>query len=1036
MRWRPSVDHDVIVANELWHLLQPIYDETVSLAPLARGNDSILRSSYVRRRRNDSPYIETLRSLLPKGFSNVIDLGATELDVLNFVLRYGENRILNLEGPRGVGKTTLLHFVENVLQWAHVEVRPVLLVLNGLRLSESESVGTEDFIRLIAEEMEYRDVQTDRRIKVALAAAAVKLNETPTLERLKRVLRDLQKALPNQDPMLVTFVFDNLDQLPASVIRVAADLARKIFMSSRFGSILCLRPGSRAGLMKSASARALFTYTAMVEPPAVDAWIARLGERMGNTCKRKPELLGRVASAGIDLTPEILKSFMDRFADILSGTRRRDQRVLPMLEAASASDTRHLALLIRRMLSHRSLPMRYLLGVDTDGTFYPLPAMIEGESQLFNSEADKAAVIPNLLWITNSFGGYEFLLLQRILALLDDEPIRTSDLLEWLSEFGYSAAESERGFSYLMNTILIRGSDKEKLRDARLPESIAITKAGHYYRNHMLNSLDYMTSIIVDVPLDHSELRRVDPTHFAPRLASLAEYANEVCVAEQSQLVRLERRVATDRLRTVIERISRVGCLSASVLQCLTVGVERGKLSRSNEVQRLTLLLAADRQRVEDWVQTSEARLQRLLEKLRGDESSVRRDAVVRASNGVRVELQVDDLGEAFTIGAKVRGSKDVEAAFVAVRSRDSTQSFGAATVVERSHDSEGIESQLEGAFPAVSKPHSVTADAIEVQTVPLTAFDRRVGLLSVTENASGRFAVNLCIVSGGTQKYDLSGEGASVAAVRAWAKTQREHVSELIANNERYEDAVRIAGAGLARRLLGEAGCNTLAGQYKLIDTLVVFSQFLDLPWEWITPPSDVPGEPTVPIAMRWRVIRWPWDHFEGTALSLSEAPIEPKTRTMATVGLRRNKETAWVVGSPKELEQLQKIARQHGTMHVVGHWDERYNALLVGRLKISADTADAFPLSGPTDIILSACDAASVEPSLNLAVTLAARAKCVTWAPIVKLRSTDAQRLDGELAAYLNDSANRGVDGFVRAKVKNLPSLCLYARYGLRPS
>jgi hypothetical protein len=1023
MRWRPSLDANVVESNELWQILQTIYDKTLSTAPLTRGNDTVLRYSYVRRRRNDSPHIETLRTLLPKGFPPDLSIGATEIDVLDFILNYTDNRILNLEGPRGVGKTTLVYFIENVLQWTSIAVKPILLVLDGLRLAESEATDSADYIKLIAEEMRYRGVQTDPRLRVLLSQAAEKLFEKPSVDRLMRTLRDLVPKLPTSDPRLITFVFDNLDQLPSNVIRAAADLARRIFASSKMGSILCLRPGSRAGLMKSASARALFNYSAVVEAPAMDAWIERLGERMGNLCKREPQLLGKVVSLNKTLSPAIISQAMVRFAELLA-TRRYS--ALTSLEAVSASDTRHLVLLVRRMLSHRSLPVAYLLEGSGDSTFFALQAMVEGDLHAYNSEADKASVVPNLLWTTNSFGGYDFLLLYQLLALLDSGPTHTDVLFGWLSELGFAIADGEQGLAYLVNTILIRGTDKEKFREARLPEAFALTKAGEHYLNHMLSMTDYMAWMVLDVPLPHADVRRLGVTQFAPRIASLAELALEIINAEQAQLERLERRAENERLRHVLERLARTGSLSSALARSLGQAVTRAQASRSLEVHRAGDKATKMVQQLNDWVQAHEARTRLIIQRLRGDSLTVKRDAVVLTSNGVRVELQVDDSGDAFSIAAKVRSSSDVDAVFVAIRSSFGSFTVSSATVVDRSTERRSSGTELLGVFPTIEKEKQITAEALQIQTVSLSGGANRVGLLSI-EEILGRFSINLSVVSGGTQKYTLSGPPTSIDEIRHWWTSERGRISSAVAATKPLDETIRVAGVGLTRRLLDENSANILAGQQKLIDTLVIFTHHLDIPWEWLSL-TDSSGSP-LPIALAWNVLRWPWDRIEGAALTVADFNGNKSALPMVTVGLPKNSAAPWIAGTPRKLEQLQKLARKYRTVHIVGQWDRRHNALVVGSMRLTTDAAGTYPLNGAANVILSVCDDGGAEFGSHLAAYIAAGSRCVTWAPLIALRKRDAARLDSELASYLAARAEKDDTD----NEKRVSPLCLYARYGL---
>jgi len=396
MSYRPSQDGTIqrVYSNPLWTALETIYDNAIDSAPLPRHDPNILHD-YVRERRiGDRPSSELL-SRLPVEFSR-IGLGVLEADVLDFVLNYSQNRVLALLGTRGVGKSTLLHFVETAVAVAMPE-RPHLFVkLDGLQLNNRPTA--ENFAELLHDELVVL-LRTAPAVFHEGMQAAIETLEAPGSmsgdTAFRRAARDLADHVPDGDPKRTCILFDNLDQLHGESVDIAMQLARQTFTASRLGTIVALRPGSLRRISSSNRAAAFIEYKAEVTPPRLPEMLDRFSRRLAVEAEAHEQRTGQLTEiAGAPLTAELVTQIFERFAKLMRNRPPGDDAT-KILEEVSASDTRQMTKLLRRILSHRSLPVGYLLGNDSlGGQFHALTAMMEGPRPLY----EDTDPLPNLLW--------------------------------------------------------------------------------------------------------------------------------------------------------------------------------------------------------------------------------------------------------------------------------------------------------------------------------------------------------------------------------------------------------------------------------------------------------------------------------------------------------------------------------------------------------------------------------------------------------------------------------------------------------------
>jgi hypothetical protein len=306
-----------------------------------------------------------------------------------------------------------------------------------------------------------------------------------------------------------------------------------------------------------------------------------LGKRVAAQAKREietdrslPIVLGKT------LAPCDVGAAFDRFAQII--TTRRDERmpprqddVLAMLEAMAADDTRHLQILVRRMLRDGRLPSGYLVGLTDDAAFHPVGALIEDGQTIFRH----GRFVPNLLVFEAELGNPDFLVVHRTLCLLDRrENTPLTELLRWMELLGYPRSIVLKVLQRLAGPLLVRAADTDTFDINNRPAGLSLTDAGYYYRDHFLGNADYLVSTVLDVPLEHEALRNlVDTTPaaklgrlFTERVNSLLEYSRLVVEREARQVFgTLQGAPASAELRRVADVLRRGGLLTRSLLRGL-----------------------------------------------------------------------------------------------------------------------------------------------------------------------------------------------------------------------------------------------------------------------------------------------------------------------------------------------------------------------------------------------------------------------------------------------------------------------------------
>ena len=1031
MAWQPSQDRalQMDLPNPFWVAIESIFDAAVPLDPLPRGDFGQLDLFYARNRKGDIASIQELYSRLPAQMSS-IRMGASDLDLVDFILSTSKHRILRLVGPRGVGKTTMIHFAEAVIRQSCLEECPQLVVLNGLRCPLDASY--EDLIGLLSNGLDELAQTAPGEFAEALEFAVTLLKRTPTLSCLGQAVAGMVMRLPRRDTRLLTTVFDNLDQLKSPAIMRVIEIAKSIYISSGLGSIICLRPGSEEFIARNSTASAFFFYRMELQTPRLDSWLECLVPRLVHASElRHEERGGHSRVEDVLVTPKVLDEAFARLLQLLREQRRVDDDVFEVLETVSANDTRHLIRLFRRLLRSTNLPYRWLLTSAQDRpAFHPLTSMIVGSKVFYEHNPD----LPNLLYFNSSTFGIDFLLPHRILRLLTSSrnPITTERILQWLSQFGtYDTTGIIECCSMLLVSHVIGSTDSESISPSDpFPTALFLTDAGRYYVDKVLGYTDYLTSVVVDVPLDHIAMREHGHDTFAARLNSLVEYATEVKHAESRQLRELARRGSGSDLSRVVQSLSNGSLLSYSVLQGLSGALARGRASRSQSVLEMLTRVEAMIAEIEGWLPSAEKALRELRNKS-GRTITVPTQPVLIGEEGVEAELNVKTVGEDLQMSVNLRGELS-GTTFVAVTGLNQPTDFLQATPVNAGNTTGGpvAEGVLHGNFPDVTPGFALKKDDIHLQVLQAPPFLERVGLLTVNED-NGKARV--CLYTGHELDPDI-GSNIEMQKLRTWAVDQLDLISSLITEGQPFSDYLRAIGTELCNLALSPDGTRKLASSLNLIDTIVFCCNETEIPWELLCPPPT--ETETLPsIGDAWRVFRWPTDPADG---AVKYMVCDPRARSgsLRTIGLSKSDFNGKHLASPpRSIHEIAQVAADCDSLHLVGHWDDGKLKFRDTNFRLDASLVRAFPIPGARSVVLSSCGAGAVDKSASLpiALSLRSRGKRVVWSPMVKLREEDAQQIDSYLFSFMESYPDVPLEELIREGRKTLPLLALYVRYGL---
>jgi hypothetical protein len=392
------------------------------------------------------------------------------------------------------------------------------------------------------------------------------------------------------------------------------------------------------------------------------------------------------------------------------------------------------------------------------------------------------------------------------------------------------------------------------------------------------------------------------------------------------------------------------------------------------------------------------------------------------------VDIGVTEIGDDVRLDAMLRSDTPLGTAFLALRTPPGhEQSFGQATVLTPPLASGFEKYALSGLFGEIRADELPPINSLELNSISLAPDVRRLGLLCINEAGNEILSVTLHTFDGGARMTLLGGR-TKLNELETWAATVLEDVSNRLISGQPFSERIYSIGVTLAQMILTPDGRNVLASYLREIDHLVIFSNRLSVPWEWLVPGSIGDAEPLRAIGDVWRITRWPWNTVEGVVRVLSTATKSTPLLPLSTLGLPVTSSNPWRLPPPTTMADVVGAANACRTLHLVVHWTEKKTLSFECGIEVDEMFATTHPLRGPSRLIISGCNAAAAASISNLVATLSSVSGVPAWAPLVKMRDSDAEMLDNRLQRH-----TAAVDDFMTSHNETEPLTRLYVRYGL---
>lgn len=1039
----PALKH--VIKNVFWEAIETHFDNGVGTASLPRNSAEKLSHGYITQRRfDDFQDVQVLRSRLPTQLQGA-RVGPTEIELIDFLLNYKSERVLNIEGPRGSGKTSLLHYVEHTIKSSGYQDWPVLFIVNCLSGQEQVELDESEISRLLAEELLAPSPKLPTDAIELIRKAACDILEQPSFGVARTAFVHLKSSLgPNFGRLVLAF--DNLDQHPPATVIRCIELTRQLHAATGISCLVTLRPGCLHGVQLRGGARAFFRFRMNVSAPKIGRWLASIGQRVAADVEASHEAGQpyRVIDQQV-VTPTLVKSAFAKL-DVLLSTRLRDQdSAVGILESMASDDVRHVVLLVRNLLSHRDLPVAWLLSNDpVPPEYHPIPAILEGDQKTFSGRL----AVPNLLCRDATNGDHDYLISYRILTLLNSgvHAVSFKNLLHQLELLGHSGNVVVEAIRVLHDAVLIRSTTSEQIgRHSPMPEHFLITEAGQYCLHKLISYTDYLITVIPNVPLRHEAFQQgssASSFSFVDRLSSSRELVLLVRSLEEWQVARLRTRSETADLAILADTLANGGLLTDALVAALVSARVRGAGSRSLSVQREVDELESLIGESQEWITAQRAVLREISERAR-DRRAPRIPDVHLAGldTQVVVKRKVEQYGTLMKTVVEVRCSSEVDFALIALTGVRKVSPVTTAALAVRSDEKKGV---LQAYLLHEADDLRDLIQEIKVQAVigGLGAAGR-IGLLTTSDVGGSKIRLRLQLLKAdgvGTERMEL-GRSLDIQDITSDVEDIKKSVEFALEDPLCFEDEFRVQGTRLSKLLMDPEGENKFASYFKLIETLVILmsKEATSIPWEWIRP-APTRSDPNPPsLGECFEVVRWPAERMEDAVEAMAQLSLvaaAQRVGKIVTAGLDTSIETPWRCAPTHRVRELFERTRGCDTFHLVGHVprDVQFFHVLGDGPRLTEHGLRATLVHAP-QVVLSGCEAGASRYSTNLAIEMSLASGCAVWAPLVRIRRSDAEQLDVDLARSVEADPDSTVAGFFRERRKRIDALAsVYARYGLR--
>jgi hypothetical protein len=541
--------------NQLFVALEPLLHEALVDNTALRAKH--LSDYYVSRRLSAySPESHKalvqrmppdIRALSVPDESGPAIVGSVELDLINFLLHYHNNRVLSIVGSVGVGKTTFVQFVlEDLTRRCKSLSSFVPIFINCLAIGDNApSFG--DLLYEAAKQTKSafhsRDVPSGKLRGIEQLATNCMEKQARVIPGTASYFTEFLGELINlcQESFEPVIVFDNLDQLdPEAVARIGA-LSRAAHINTGLTVITALRPSTQCTQLELGYGKGAF-YKFIIElpPPDLRSVISR---------RLRKVLTGYMSlklknQQGFDLEfPDIDRSLESLTERLLS---HRNQEIF--LQEICNNNVRLALVAFEYFLRYRELSFNLLFPVKlpsessagsgsrapTSWLNHLLKGLMVGDREFYVD--GEGSPITNILAFNRPRNEPNFLVLYRALALLGwaDTMVEKPKLVGWLEDLGHDRALVLDALEFLLQRALVYSPETE--RHISRARHLRISNSGNYYLTSLVQEPQYLYECIYDVPLPHQNWDDQKGDSFRARIASIFELLEIALQAERSEL--------------------------------------------------------------------------------------------------------------------------------------------------------------------------------------------------------------------------------------------------------------------------------------------------------------------------------------------------------------------------------------------------------------------------------------------------------------------------------------------------------------------
>jgi hypothetical protein len=472
-------------------------------------------------------------------------LGALELDFIDFLLHYKQNRLLSVVGNVGVGKTT---FIRYVLEHLRAECPSlghfVPLVLNCLAIG-TNSPSYRDLLYELFRAIKRHQVTSTKAGKSGEHILNLSIDEAQSevgslgggdlsSSQFLHFLKQLRASAIGLEPIIV---FDNLDQLDPDAVSKICTLGRAVYLTTQLCVVTAMRPATyRTQVERDFEKSAMPRFSVDIEPPDLRAVIR---SRLGKALKERTSL--RMSTGPFVLTVDDIEESLNSLSDKVLTPRNQEV----FLRDICGDNVRKALVSFEYFLRYRDLKFQLLFATKSSvepteelhGTWFDhfLDGLMVGDREFYQ---DGSSPISNIL-VFQWNGRDDFLILYWCLSLLNwaGRYTKASELASWTHKLGYEDDMVLAALEHLLHRRLVYCPSREGRLECR--SEVMLSRSGAYYLDRLLRNPQYIYQAVYDVPLPHAKWKDSAGDSFPVRMNSILELLHTVFEVEAEQILLL-----------------------------------------------------------------------------------------------------------------------------------------------------------------------------------------------------------------------------------------------------------------------------------------------------------------------------------------------------------------------------------------------------------------------------------------------------------------------------------------------------------------